>query len=341
MSERTELEQLGEFGLIDHLTKDIKASNDSTIKGIGDDAAAIDRGDHLEVITTDMLVEGVHFDLSYTPLKHLGYKAVAVNVSDVCAMNAVPTQLTVSLAISNRFSVEALEELYAGIKLACSTYGVDLVGGDTTSSLSGLVISITALGKTTKETIAYRSGAQENDLICLSGDVGAAYLGLQILEREKQIWKDNPQVQPDLSGHDYVLERFLKPESRTDIITELREKEIVPTSMIDVSDGVGSEILHLCKSSNLGARIYEEKLPIDETVMNLAQEFKLEPSLCAMNGGEDYELLFTVKQTAFDQINAMDQVHIIGHMTDVASGAAMIYPQGEEIPIKAQGWKSF
>ncbi len=341
MSDRTELSDFGEFKLIDHLTQNIQHVQESTTKGVGDDAAVIDRGDHFEVVTTDMLVEGIHFDMSYTPLKHLGYKSIAVNVSDVCAMNATPTHVTVSIAISNRFSVEALEEVYEGMLLACKAYGVDLVGGDTTSSLSGLVINVTAIGSVAKEAITYRSGAKENDLICVSGDLGAAYIGLQILEREKQIWKENPDIQPDLEGHDYVLERFLKPEARLDIIKTLKENSIVPTSMIDVSDGLGSEILHICKHSNCGAKVYEEKLPIDATVANQSAAFKLEPSVCAMNGGEDYELLFTIKQEDFEKVNTLPEIHVIGHIAEPIEKAALVYPRGEEIFIKAQGWSHF
>ncbi|GAB5539699.1 MAG: thiamine-phosphate kinase [Salibacteraceae bacterium] len=272
--ERTELSELGEFGLIELLTKDLKLTHATSVKGVGDDAAVIDRGDHFELVSTDMLLEGIHFDMSYTPLKHLGYKAVAVNLSDIFAMNGVPSQITVSIGVSNRFSAEAVLELYTGVNLACERYGVDLVGGDTTSSVSGLVISVTAIGSVQKDKIAYRSGAQDNDLICVSGDLGAAYIGLQLLEREKEVWKENPDVQPDLDGFDYVLERILKPEPRGDIIQLLANNNVVPTSMIDVSDGLGSEILHLCKMSKCGARIFEEKIPIDGTTAAQAQEFQ-------------------------------------------------------------------
>jgi thiamine-monophosphate kinase len=341
MSDHTELSDLGEFGLIEHLTKNIQHAQPSTVRGVGDDAAVIDRGDHYELVSTDLLVEGVHFDMSYTPLKHLGYKAIAVNVSDICAMNGVCEQVTVSIAASNRFSVEALEEVYEGMLTACKAYNVDLVGGDTSSSLSGLVISVTAIGRVAKDKIAYRSGAKEHDLLCVTGDLGASYIGLQILEREKQIWKENPDVQPDLEGHDYVLERFLKPEARVDIIAALAEKDIIPTSMMDISDGLGSEVLHICKQSNCGAKVFEEKLPIDATTATQAKEFNIEPSLCAMNGGEDYELLFTVNQKDFEKVNVMEGVHIIGHIADATEGAAVVYPRGEEIYIKAQGWKAF
>ncbi len=341
MSDRTELSQLGEFGLIEHLTKDLKTTQASTIKGVGDDAAVIDRGDHYELISTDMLVEGVHFDMSYTPIKHLGYKAVSVNLSDIYAMNGTPTQITVSIAVSSRFPIEAMDELYSGISEACERYDVDLVGGDTTSSLTGLIISITAIGSVAKEDVTYRSGAQEHDLVCVSGDLGGAYIGLQILEREKEVWKENPNVQPDLEGFDYVLERILKPEPRADVIAVLKEQGIKPTSMIDISDGLGSELLHLCKQSDCGVRIYEEKIPIDASTAAQCQEFGLEPSVCALNGGEDYELLFTVRQSDFEKISKVKEVVIVGHISDKASGAATVYPQGEEIQIKAQGWKSF
>lgn len=341
MSDRTELSDLGEFGLIEHLTKNIHHVQPSTVRGVGDDAAVIDRGDYYELVTSDLLVEGVHFDMGYTPLKHLGYKSIAVNVSDICAMNGKCEQVTVSLAVSNRYSVEALEQIYEGILLACEVYNIDLVGGDTSTSLSGLVISVTAIGRVDKDKIAYRSGAKEHDLLCVSGDLGASYIGLQILERENQIWKENPSIQPDLEGHDYVLERFLKPEARVDIIEKLAEKGIIPTAMMDVSDGLGSEVLHICKQSKVGAKVFEAKLPIDSTVATQAQEFKLEPSLCAMNGGEDYELLFTVDQKDFEKINMMEGVHIIGHISHATDGATVVYPKGEEIFIKAQGWNAF
>lgn len=341
MSDRTELDEIGEFGLIDHITKAVELKQKDTVKGIGDDAAVIDRGDYYELISTDLLTENIHFDMSYTPLKHLGYKAIAVNVSDICAMNGTATHVTVSLAISNRFSVEAIDELYAGILLACEKFNVDLIGGDTTSSLSGLTISVTAFGRVDKDKIAYRSGAKDKDLICVTGDLGAAYIGLQLLEREKQIWKENPEVQPDLQGNDYVLERILKPEARVDIIELFKKEGIVPTSMIDVSDGLGSEILHLCKQSKCGAKIYDEKLPIDATVSIQAKEFNFEPSTCALNGGEDYELLFTVKQEDFQKINMLPELHIIGYMDEGVTGGKIVFPQGEEIDIKAQGWKSF
>ncbi len=338
---RTELGELGEFGLIEHLTKNFNPKREDTIKSIGDDAAVIDRGDHFELISTDLLVEGIHFDMSYTPLKHLGYKSIVVNLSDIYAMNGTPTHVTVAIAASSRFPVEALEELYKGIQLACDTYGVDLVGGDTSSSVTGLLISPTVVGRVDKDKVVYRSGAKENDLLCVSGNLGAAYIGLQILEREKQIWKENPDVQPDLSGHDYVIERMLKPEPRPDIVKALAERSIVPTSMIDVSDGLGSEVLHICKQSKCGARLFEEKIPVDPLVASQAQEFQLEPSVCAMNGGEDYELLFTLSQADYEKAKDIEDLHFIGHMTDLNSGAAIVYPQGELIEIKSQGWKAF
>lgn len=341
MSNRTELDEVGEFGLIEKIKNAVELKQKDTVKGIGDDAAVIDRGDYFELISTDMLVEGIHFDMAYTPLKHLGYKAVAVNISDICAMNGTATHITVSIAISNRFSVEAIDELYTGILLACDKYDVDLIGGDTTSSLSGLVINISVFGKVEKDKIAYRTGASDRELICVSGDLGSAYLGLQLLEREKQIWKENPDIQPDLSGFDYLLERILKPEPRVDIVKLLAEEKVVPTSMIDISDGLASEIMHLCKNSNCGARIFEEKLPIDPTAAMTAKEFNLDASTCALNGGEDYELLFTVSQKDFEKINAMPEVRIIGYITEASDGVKMTFPQGEEVDIKAQGWKAF
>ena len=294
--ERTELEQLGEFGLINHLTKDLINSNKSTIKGVGDDAAVIDSGEKFMLVSTDMLVEGVHFDLMYAPMKHLGYKAVTVNLSDIYAMNGHPKQVTISLALSNRFSLEALDEFYAGVKLACDLYNVDLVGGDTTTSLSGLCISITVIGEVEKEKIVYRSGANKNDLICVSGDLGAAYIGLQLLEREKQIFKDNSLVQPDLEGMDYILERQLKPEARKEAVESLEKAGVVPTAMIDISDGLASELLHIASQSDCGITIYEDKLPIDPSTISGAENLGLDGTIAALNGGEDYELLFTIPQ---------------------------------------------
>ncbi len=341
MENRTELDELGEFGLIDKLTSAFENKQPSTIKGIGDDAAVIDMGDKYQVVSTDMLVEGVHFDLSYAPLKHLGYKAVVVNLSDIYAMNAEATQITVSIAASNRFSVEALEEIYKGIKTACDLYNVDLVGGDTTSSHSGLVISVTALGEVAKDKIAYRSGASENDLLVVTGSLGGAYMGLQVLEREKAVFKENPNIQPALEGVDYILERQLKPEARKDIIHFLHELGVQPTSMIDISDGLVSEAMHLCKHSNLGCAIYDEKLPIDHETYKVAREFELDPSTCALNGGEDYELLFSVKQSDFEKIKGNEFMSIIGHFTDKGSGMNVIERNGASQPMQAQGWDHF
>lgn len=338
---RTELSQLGEFGLIKHLTENITLHNTTSVKGVGDDAAVIGEGEKLSLLSTDMLVEGVHFDLSYVPLKHLGYKAVAVNVSDICAMNGTAKQLTVSIAVSSRFSIEALEELYSGIQLACDKYKVDLVGGDTTSSLSGLVISISVLGEANKENIAYRSGAKEKDLLCVTGDLGGAYMGLQILEREKAVFKENPGIQPDLEGNDYILERQLKPEARVDIIPLLKELNVKPTSMIDISDGLASEILHLCTQSGVGCNLYEEKIPLDSMTINRAHEFKLDPAICALSGGEDYELLFTIKQEDYEKIKNHPDFTVIGHITDKNSGAQMITRSGNAVQLTAQGWDAF
>lgn len=341
MSNRTELEKLGEFGLIDQITKDFENIHPSTIKGIGDDSAVIDCGDKYMLVSTDMLVEGVHFNLMYTPLKHLGYKAVMVNLSDIYAMNGDATQITVSIAISNRFSVEAVTELYKGIKTACDLYKVDLIGGDTTSSTSGLIISITAIGEVKKEEISYRSGANENDLIVVSGNLGAAFMGLQVLEREKEVYKDNPDMQPELEGFDYILERQLKPEARKDVIHFLKDLGVKPTSMIDISDGLASEILHLTSASKLGATLYEDKLPIDQETFDTARTFNLIPSTCALNGGEDYELLFSIKQTDFEKIKANKHFSIIGHFTDKNGGVQIVEKGGTVQEIKAQGWQHF
>jgi len=337
---RTELSQLGEFGLIEHLTKHIELNHPSTVKGVGDDAAVIDNGKFQTLVTTDMLVEGVHFDLTYVPLKHLGYKCVTVNLSDIYAMNATANQIVVSLAISSRFSLEAVEELYAGMLLACKKYNIDLVGGDTTSSLSGLVISITAIGTAKKENIVYRNGAKEKNLLCVSGDLGGAYMGLQILEREKSVFKENPNLQPDLGGKDYILERQLKPEARKDIIELLKNLEIKPTSMIDISDGLSSEILHLCSQSNVGVELYEEKIPIDPLTYETAREFNLDPTLCALSGGEDYELLFTIEMNDYDKIKNLPDFIVIGHITNVEKGRNMVSKSGSVHEIKAQGWNA-
>ncbi|MBC8046699.1 MAG: thiamine-phosphate kinase [Fimbriimonadaceae bacterium] len=337
---RTEISELGEFGLIEHLTEHFEIDNIFTVKGVGDDAAVIDNGNKLTVITTDMLVEQVHFDLQYMPMQHLGYKSVIANLSDIYAMNATPHQITVSLAISNRFSLEALEELYAGIKHACEKYDVDLVGGDTTSSVKGLIISVTAIGDATEDEIVYRSGAKEGDLICVSGDLGAAYLGLQLLEREKKIYLENPSVRPDLQNRKYIVGRQLKPDARKDIISYLKENNILPTAMIDISDGLSSEILHICKQSNCGAFIYESKIPIHEETYEMAMEFRLDPTMCALSGGEDYELLFTVKQGDAQKIMEHSGITIIGKITNAIDGAILETKSGSHHVIIAQGWNA-
>ncbi|MFY9307786.1 MAG: thiamine-phosphate kinase [Bacteroidia bacterium] len=337
---RTELSSLGEFGLIKHLTQFIEVKNESTVKGVGDDAAVINYKNKQMVVSTDMLVEGVHFDLMYVPLKHLGYKAVSVNVSDIFAMNAIPRQITVSIAVSNRFSVEAVEELYAGMITACNKYKVDIVGGDTTTSKSGLVISITAIGEADAEELIYRDGAKEGDLLCVTGDLGAAYVGLQLLEREKKIFLETPGVQPDLDGHDYILQRQLKPEARKDIPVLLEKLEVKPTSMIDVSDGLASEILHISTQSELGCSLYEEKIPIDPSAYNMAREFNLDPTVCALSGGEDYELLFTIDPADYPKIKANPDITVIGHMTNKKEGVNLITKGGTTHPITAQGWDS-
>ncbi|MEK6614590.1 MAG: thiamine-phosphate kinase [Bacteroidota bacterium] len=337
---RTELSKLGEVGLIKHIARYVKLQNESSVCGIGDDAAVIKYEEEKQtVVTTDMLIEGVHFDLTYCPLKHLGYKAVSVNLSDIYAMNASPKQILVSIAMSNRFSLEAIEELYAGMLLACERHNVDLVGGDTTSSRSGLIINITAIGEADKNEIVYRSGAKASNLLCVSGDLGSAYLGLQILEREKKIFKENPNIQPDMEGNDYLLERQLKPEARKDIIAQLKELGIKPTSMIDISDGLASEILHLCTESNVGCRLYEKKIPIDESANQKAREFNLNPTMCALSGGEDYELLFTIDIKDHDKIKKCKEVTIIGHITEKAEGTNLVLTGTEMLtPITAQGW---
>lgn len=337
---RTELSEMGEFGLIRHLASAIALRNPKTVKGIGDDCAVIDRGDHYELVTCDLLLEGIHFDLSFCPMKHLGYKAVMVNLSDIYAMNGTPQQIVVGLGISNRFSLEAIEELYEGMALACERHNVDLVGGDTTSSRSGIVISVTAIGSVDKEKVVYRSGASDNDLICVSGDLGGAFTGLQILNREKKIFIDNPNIQPDLSGADYVVERQLKPEARKEIIEALHTTGVVPTSMIDVSDGLSSELFHLCTSSSKGCRIYEEKIPIDVETVSLCEEMNINPTVAALSGGEDYELLFTIRQSDFEKVKEIKGLTFIGHITDAAAGLALIDQGGHETPLKAQGWNS-
>ena len=339
---RTEIAALGEFGLIHHLTDNILLQNKTSIKGVGDDAAILSAPANEKcLVSTDMLVEGVHFDLSYVPLKHLGYKSVVVNLSDICAMNAVPHQIVVGLALSNRFSLEALDELYAGILMACNQYGVDLVGGDTTSSKSGLVISITAIGYEAEENITTRSGARENDLLVITGDLGGAYMGLQVLEREKTVFQTAPGAQPQLEGYDYILERQLKPEARRDIHGLLRSLDVRPTSMIDVSDGLASEIKHLAESSDVGFDLYEEKIPISPKTIEAAKEFNLDFTTCALNGGEDYELLFTIKSSDYEKIKGNPSLTVIGHATTDAMGCRLITRSGEAIELKAQGWDAF
>lgn len=340
-NKKTPIANYGEFGLIDRLTKNIKIGNKSTKKGVGDDAAVINYGEKDTVLTTDLLLEGIHFDLMYTPLKHLGYKAVIVNLSDVCAMNAQARQIVVSIGISSRFSVEDIDALYEGIYLACEKYNVDLVGGDTSSSLTGLTISITAIGEASSSDIVYRNTAQEHDLICVSGNLGAAYMGLQLLEREKEVFKTNPNSQPDLSKYEYLLQRQLKPEARKDINQLLKEHKIKPTAMIDVSDGLSSELLHICTKSDVGCAIYEEKIPIDAETAEAANEMNIEPIISALNGGEDYELLFTVPLEYHKQIENLKKIKIIGHITNKNDGLIMFGKGGNEMPIKAQGWNSF
>lgn len=337
---RTEISKYGEFGLIKHLTERFKNINESTIKGVGDDAAILDYQDKQILVTTDLLLEGVHFDLVYVPLKHLGYKAAVVNFSDIYAMNGQPKQITLSLGVSKRFSVEDLEELYAGIEMACKAYGVDLIGGDTSASLTGLTISITCIGEAQKDKIVYRNGAKANDLICVSGDLGSAYMGLQLLEREKIVFSANSEAQPDFEGKDYILQRQLKPEARKDIIKALADKGIVPTSMMDISDGLSSELMHICSQSNVGCRIYEDKIPINYQAAVMAEELNMNIVTAALNGGEDYELLFTVAMEDYDKIVTMDGVGIVGHMTKSELGLHLVGREGEEIELRAQGWNS-
>jgi thiamine-monophosphate kinase len=334
----TEIFELGEFGLIDQITKNVKIEHKNTLKGVGDDAAVIDYGNICSVITTDLLIEGIHFNLIYTPLKHLGYKAVVVNLSDVYAMNATPKQIMVSLAISKRFAVDHIEEIYEGIKLACEVYNVDLVGGDTSSSLTGLAISVTAIGEAKKEDIIYRSTAKNTDIICVTGNLGGAYMGLQLLEREKEIFNTNPGTQPKLEGYDYILQRQLKPEARKDVIELLKELKVKPTSMIDISDGLSSELLHICKNSDVGCKVFQDKIPIDLNTEKMAQEFKIEPLITALNGGEDYELLFTVNINDFEKIKDHALIHPIGHITSKKQGSVLITQAGQAIPLQAQGW---
>jgi len=335
---QTPLSELGEFGLITRLTEKIQIKNTSTLTGVGDDAAVLSFPDKKIVVTTDLLTEGIHFNLMYVPLKHLGYKAVVVNLSDVFAMNATPRQITVSIAISSKFSLEAVEELYSGIHLACEKYGVDLIGGDTTSSLTGLTISITAIGEANEDELVYRSGAKPGDLVCVSGDLGGAYMGLQLLERENEVFKVNPNQQPQFDGYDYILARQLKPEARNDIKELFKTLDIKPTSMIDISDGLSSEVLHLCKASKVGCNIYEEKIPLDKQTKDFAEELSINPLVAALNGGEDYELLFTVPIVSYDLIKKEFDVTIIGHITPESEGANLVTTGGSVIPLQAQGW---
>ncbi len=336
--QRTPLSQLGEFGLISHLTKNFDVKQPSTLKSIGDDAAVLDFKGKKTVVSTDLLIEGVHFDLSYMPLKHLGYKAVVVNLSDIAAMNAKPTQITVSIAVSNRFPLEALEELFEGIAMAAKIYKVDVVGGDTTSSQKGMIISITALGEADEKDLVYRNGARENDLLVVTGDLGSAYMGLQVLEREKQVFQVNPNNQPDLDNYTYLIERQLKPEARTDIRELLEKLEVKPTAMIDVSDGLSSEIIHICKQSKVGCNLFEEKIPIDPQFINVCEEFNIDSTTVAINGGEDYELLFTIALEDFDKIKANPNFTVIGHMTQESEGAHLVTRVNTKIPLKARGW---
>lgn len=341
MAKYTELSTLGEFGLIDHLTKSIQPKNKSTLKGVGDDAAVLGYGSKRILVSTDMLIQDIHFDLTYTPLKHLGYKAVAVNASDIYAMNGTPRQITVALAVSNHFSVESLEELYEGMYLACDQYGIDLVGGDTTSSRTGLCISITVIGEADDKDIVYRNTAGENQLICVSGDLGAAYMGLQLLEREKLVFKDNGQTQPDFAGYEYILERQLKPDARKDIVALLKKKKIRPTAMIDISDGLASEIMHICKNSGVGCNIYEDKIPIDYQTFKMAEELNMNATVCALSGGEDYELLFTAPLDRYDELTALPGISVIGHTCKATEGCHITTRDGNVFELKAQGWTNF
>lgn len=338
--QRTSLSDLGEFGLIKHLTANFEINQPSTLKGIGDDAAVLDFKDKKAVVSTDLLIEGVHFDLAYMPLRHLGYKAVVVNLSDIYAMNAKPTQITVSVAVSNRFPLEALEELFDGIALAAKEYNVDVIGGDTTSSQKGLIISITAIGEADEAELVYRNGAKSTDLLVVSGDIGAAYMGLQVLEREKQVFQVNPNNQPDLDAYTYIIERQLRPEARKDIRTLLHALEIKPTSMIDISDGLSSEIIHLCKQSSVGCNLYEDKLPLDPQLISVCEEFNIDSTTVAINGGEDYELLFTISMDDFDKIKGNPNFSIIGHMVQESEGIHLITRADTKIPLKARGWNA-
>ncbi|MBL7806686.1 MAG: thiamine-phosphate kinase [Saprospiraceae bacterium] len=339
--QRTDVNTLGEFGLIEHLTRDFPLRQSSSIKGVGDDAAVIDNGNLCTVVSTDLLVEGIHFDLAYTPLKHLGFKSVIVNLSDIYAMNAFPKQITVSIAISNRFSVEALDELYEGIRAACKAYEVDLVGGDTTSSPKGLTISVTAIGQGEKDLIVYRNGARPGDIMCITGELGGAYLGLQLLEREKRIWQENPDVQPDFENQQYAVGRQLKPEARRDVIEAFRKIDLKPTSMIDISDGLASEIFHICKQSNVGALLEENGVPINQEAQMLALKFKLDPITCALNGGEDYELLFTIRPEDIDKVKYLPDIYIAGEILEAKDGIKLNTKGGNLHDLKAQGWVHF
>lgn len=339
--DKTNLNELGEFGLIEYLTKQVELTQKSSVKGIGDDAAVLDFSNYKTLISTDLLLENVHFDLRYVPLKHLGYKAIQVNLSDIYAMNGMASQVTISIGLSSKFPLEAVEEIYEGALIACKKYGVDLIGGDTSASTQGLVISVTSIGYAETDKIAYRSAAKEGDLICVSGDLGGAYVGLQLLEREKQIFLENPNIQPDLEGKDYIVERQLKPESRKDIVELLAALEIQPHAMIDVSDGLASEILHICKASNVGCKLYEEKIPIDPMTYETAREFGLDPTVCALSGGEDYELLFTIPQADYDKVKGQLDISVIGHITEASAGYQMISKSGNVHDIKAQGWNAF
>lgn len=338
---RTEIGEIGEFGLIDKLCADFKPVNESTLMGVGDDAAVLEASGQLTLLSTDMLVEGIHFNLSYMPLQHLGYKAVAVNVSDIAAMNGVPMQITVNLGLSNRFSVEAVESIYEGIRFACQDYKIDLVGGDTTASSSGLIISVSIVGEATKDKVVYRNGAEVNDILCVTGDLGGAFLGLQVLEREKEVFQANPEMQPELGQFEYLIRRQLKPTARMDIVYELAELGVVPSSMIDVSDGLVSEVFHLCKQSDLGASIFEDKLPIDQETHNAAMEFKMDPTTCALNGGEDYELLFTIGQQDYEKLKNVADIHMIGYMDKKEKGRNLVTKNENIVALKAQGWKHF
>lgn len=340
-SKRTEISELGEFGLIDRLNQSIELYNASSVTGIGDDAAVLAASELQRVITTDLLLEGIHFDLRYMPLQHLGYKSVAVNVSDVAAMNAIPTQITVSIGLSNRFSVEAVESLYEGIRAACANYKVDLIGGDTTASGAGLVISVTAIGEAPADTLVRRSGAKKGDIVCVTGDLGAAFMGLQVLEREKAVFLSNPEASPEIGRYKYIVQRQLRPEARMDVIHELRELGVVPTSMIDVSDGLASELLHLARNSGVGLQVYEENLPIDKMTYDTAVEFNVDPITSVMNGGEDYELLFTIDQASYEKVKSHPDIHVIGYATDLSGQAHLITKGGTIVPLKAQGFNHF